>query len=110
VRFPAGAEVAYSLHALHRHPEAYPAPHRFDPDRWLPARADHLSRHNFIPFSAGTHQCIGNNFAEIEMAIATATIAARWRLRPDPRHVVREVVGIFPNPNRMPMIVTPREG
>jgi cytochrome P450 len=56
VRFPADTEVAYSLHALHRHPEAYPAPHRFDPDRWLPARANHLSRHNLIPFSAGTHQ------------------------------------------------------
>jgi hypothetical protein len=53
-------------------------------------------------------QCIGNNFAEIAMVIATATIAAR--LRPDPRHVVREVAGIFPNPNKMPMIVTPREG
>lgn len=32
---PAGTELAYCQHALHRDPELFPDPLAFDPDRWL---------------------------------------------------------------------------
>ncbi|WP_445133600.1 cytochrome P450 [Streptomyces sp. DW26H14] len=31
---PAGAELLFSITALQRHPEFFPDPHTFDPDRW----------------------------------------------------------------------------
>lgn len=109
VRFPVGTEIAYSLHALHRDPRTFTDPERFDPDRWLPERTGgRLFRNEFIPFGAGSHKCIGEFFAEAQMAIAVATIATRWRLRPDPGHRVRVVVAVFPHPDRLPMSATPR--
>ncbi|MGH3861577.1 cytochrome P450 [Actinokineospora sp.] len=77
-----GAEVILSPHALHFDPGSFAEPDRFDPDRWLPERAEDVPRGAFIPFGAGTRQCVGNTFAQAEIAITVATVAARWRLVP----------------------------
>jgi cytochrome P450 len=57
---------------LHRRPELFADPLRFDPDRWLgfdgPAFA-------YIPFGGGARRCIGEEFAWTEAALALATIA-----------------------------------
>jgi cytochrome P450 len=108
VRFPPGTEIAYSPYALHRDPTLYPAPARFDPDRWLPERAAHLPPRTFAPFGSGHHKCLGDAFAWTEMNIVVATIASRWRLRLADGHVVREVVAEVPRPDALPMVVEPR--
>jgi cytochrome P450 len=82
VRVPLNTEVTVSPHALHFDPRSFREPHRFDPDRWTPERLADIPRHAFIPFGAGSRQCLGNVFAQTEMVIAVATIAARWRLVP----------------------------
>jgi cytochrome P450 len=105
---PAGTEIAYSPYALQRDPDLYPFPDRFDPDRWLPDRVPRRLRSAFTPFGAGPHRCIGDAFAWSEMAIALATIAARWRLRPLRGHAVREVRAAIPRPSAVPMEVQPR--
>ncbi len=82
VHLQPGTEVALSQYALHYDPHLYPDPARFDPDRWLPDRAERLPRGAFIPFGAGLHRCPGYSFAETEVAIVAATVAARWQLVP----------------------------
>ncbi|MFD3997603.1 cytochrome P450 [Streptomyces sp. NPDC058548] len=78
-RIPAGAELLFSLTALHRDPALYPDPRRFDPDRWTAERSAGLPSHAFLPFGAGKHKCIGDVFAMTEMLVAAATVLRDWR-------------------------------
>jgi cytochrome P450 len=94
---PAGAAILISPYVLHRDPDVFPDPERFDPDREVPRTAA-------IPFGAGGRQCPGNHFALTEMALHTATIAARWRFRPDRRVPVRPVArGAAVHPSALPV-------
>ncbi|WP_225625951.1 cytochrome P450 [Streptomyces werraensis] len=103
-RLPVGAEVLFSPTTMHRDPDLYPDPLRFDPDRWLsPPR-----REAFQPFSAGPRKCPGDHFALTQMAITLATIAAHWRLVPATRRKVREVPAAVLRPNRLPMVAQAR--
>ncbi len=103
-----GTEVALSQYALHHDPHLYPDPARFDPDRWLPDRAAKLPKGAFIPFGAGLHHCPGHSFAETEIAIVAATVAARWRLVPVAGKPVHPKRAVTMHPNRLPMIARPR--
>ncbi|WP_188316896.1 cytochrome P450 [Solihabitans fulvus] len=103
-----GTELLISLPTLHRDPDLFPDPMRFDPDRWLAPEAKDWGRARFIPFGAGGHKCIGDGFAWAELTTAVATVCARWRLVPVPGRQVREVARAFLRPNALPMIPEPR--
>ncbi len=107
-RIPAGAEVLVSPILLHRDPAVHPDPLRFDPDRWLPERAQSMPRHAHIPFGDGKHKCIGDTFARTEMMVAVATIAAGWRLVPLAGQAVREVPRAVLRPDRVTMTTISR--
>jgi cytochrome P450 len=107
VSIPAGTELAFSPRALHRDSRYFDDPDTFDPDRWLPERAQQVPRTAFIPFSDGSRRCIGENFGWVEMVVALASIITRWRLRPSPGHAVREVAAGIPRVDALPMIVEP---
>jgi cytochrome P450 len=62
-----------------RHPEVWPDPTRFDPDRHTPEQASTRPRMAMYPFSAGYHACIGASFALQELRLALASIASRYR-------------------------------
>jgi cytochrome P450 len=100
---PAGTVVLYSLHALNHNPEIHPRPQRFDPDRWLPERARSIPRGAFMPFGAGVHGCVGEQFSWAEMIISLATIAARWRLVPVPGHEPRPKPALTMPVDALPM-------
>lgn len=108
VRLPEGAEVIVSPHALHHDPASFPDPDRFDPDRWSPERAAELPKGAFVPFGAGNRQCIGNRFAQNEIVITVATVAARWRLVPVPGRPVRVKFTSAAYPDSLPMTAVPR--
>ncbi|MFE0422147.1 cytochrome P450 [Streptomyces sp. NPDC058953] len=104
---PAGAEVAYSLYALHRDPGVFPDPDRLDPDRW-PAGGRPVRQNTFLPFSAGVHKCIGDTFAWAEMVHTLAAVTARHRLDLSPGTTIHTKPAVVPKPHKMPMIVSPR--
>jgi cytochrome P450 len=105
---PAGATVIYSFHALNHNPRIHADPQRFDPDRWLPERAEQIPRGAFMPFAVGLHSCIAQHFAWAEMVIALATVTAAWRLTPVPGHVPRPKPAITMPVDALPMIATSR--
>ncbi|HET6353962.1 cytochrome P450 [Streptomyces sp.] len=106
---PPDTEVLLSLYALHRHPELYPDPDRFDPGRWLPEHVAQRPREHVLPFGAGTRKCIGDKFSWMEATITLATILPRWKLRPAPgSRPPTESTSSMAHPTRMPMIVHPR--
>lgn len=85
---PAHAAVILCPYTLHRHPDYWIDPERFDPDRFLPERVEARPRWAYIPFGGGPRQCIGNSFALMEAQLALATLAQRFQPRLAPGHTV----------------------
>ncbi|GAB2712930.1 cytochrome P450 [Nocardia thraciensis] len=82
-----GTTVVYSPYLIHRRPDLYDNPERFDPDRWLPGRT--TPKDGYIPFGGGARTCIGEQFGTIEAVLALATIVSRWRLQALPGHSLK---------------------
>ncbi|HEX8071225.1 MAG TPA: cytochrome P450 [Pyrinomonadaceae bacterium] len=82
------SEVLIPTYVTHRHPDFWQEPDRFDPERFTPAAAAARPRYAYFPFGGGPRQCIGNNFALIEMQLVVASIAQRFRFRLVPGHRV----------------------
>nr|WP_236061954.1 cytochrome P450 [Actinacidiphila acididurans] len=77
---PAGADVLICPYTLHRHPDFWEDPERFDPERFAPGRSDRRSRYAYIPFGAGPRFCVGNSLGMMEATIVLATVMRDLRL------------------------------
>lgn len=107
---PADTEVLLSLYALHRRPDLYPDPNRFDPSRWLPEQVAARPRQHVVPLGAGAHKCIGDKFAWMEATITLATILPRWQLRSVPgSKPPKEAVAAVAHPVHVPMVIQQRQ-
>ncbi|MFI9201057.1 cytochrome P450 [Streptomyces sp. NPDC053048] len=104
---PAGTTVAFSPYLLHRRPDLYADPGRFDPDRWSAAGeagpGAQRPRGAFVPFGGGARKCIGDAFGRTEATLALASIAAAWRLEPVPGERVRPALGVVMSPRGLRM-------
>ncbi len=80
--FPVGTLLAISPYTLHRKPEYFPDPERFDPDRFAPGKEEALPRMAYMPFGDGPRVCLGNHFAMLEGQLILATLAQRVRFVP----------------------------
>ncbi|XVS61197.1 cytochrome P450 [Actinosynnema sp. CA-299493] len=104
---PAGTVLAYSPYPIHHNADLHPDPHRFDPDRWDPARKP--ARHAFVPFANGARKCIGDKFSLMEATLALASIVARWRLAHLPgEEDVRPATAAVIRPRRLRMRASSR--
>ncbi len=74
-----GAAVVFSQYVLHRRPDYFPDPERFDPERFRPDAERALPRYAYLPFGAGHRVCIGSHFATMEGHLLLATIARTLR-------------------------------
>ena len=73
-RIPAGEQVMIATAVPHYLPAFFPEPERFDIDRYGPERAEHRQPYVYAPFGLGPHRCLGNGFAEVQIAVTMATI------------------------------------
>lgn len=80
------AIVTLSPYLTHRHPDYWPEPERFDPQRFAPDRSAIGPDQAYIPFGRGPRTCIGGHFAMTEATLIVAMVAQRYRLRPVPGH------------------------
>ncbi len=89
-RIRKGATVLMSQLVMHRSPELFEQPDRFDPARWIDAPAP--APFAYFPFGGGSRKCIGDQFAWTEARIELANLATRFRfelagqaeIQPDP--------------------------
>lgn len=84
---PTGTQVFYSVYAIQRDANVYDDPDDFKPSRWLDG-ARKYPRTAFLPFGAGVRNCIGEHFAQIEIAIAIVNILQRYELSLQPGQTV----------------------
>ena len=85
-RVEPGTTVFVSPYAAHRQVEYFQNPEGFDPDRFTDEFLQGLPRCAYMPFGAGARQCIGNNFALMEMQLLLATICRSYRLEMEAGH------------------------
>lgn len=77
---PARTDVFISPYMLHRHPDFWPDPEAFKPERFAGADAEERHRFSYIPFSVGPRHCIGENMAMFEMLVHLNHMSRRFRL------------------------------
>lgn len=87
-RIPAGSLIPISPYLVHRHPDFWQDPERFDPMRFIGSGAAQRQAFQFLPFGAGPRHCIGQHFASMEMQLVLIAILQRYRLVPRAHDVV----------------------
>jgi cytochrome P450 len=99
-RIPRKTTMVLCTYVTHRHPEFWPDPDQFDPDRFTPGRSAGRPRYAWFPFLGGPHQCIGNDFAMMEAALIIAMVTQRFRLALAPGATVtmKPLVALRPSP------------
>jgi cytochrome P450 len=85
-KLPAGTNICPCALLIHRHPDIYPQPLAFRPERFLAHRP---AAGEWFPFGGSTRRCPGAAFAQQETRIALEEIAQVLRLTPVQRRSER---------------------
>ena len=100
-RIPTGDNVIIATTVPHYLPEHFPEPNRFDIDRYTPERAEHRRPEVYAPFGLGPHRCLGNGFAEVQIAVTMATLLRDVDLAPvPPGYTLKTTQVPLPSPNK----------
>ena len=76
-----GEMVLISQYVVHGKPNYFENPDEFKPERFENNFLKTLPDYAYFPFGGGPRVCIGNHFSFMEMVLALACIAQRYRLR-----------------------------
>ncbi|EFA04693.1 cytochrome P450 CYP4BN11 [Tribolium castaneum] len=100
---PKGLTITLFIYAMHRNPEYFPDPEKFNPSRF--ETFDGKMPFAFVPFGAGPRNCLGQKFAMLEMLSVVSRVVRTYKILPSiPRHeinVAAQVVLISTNGMRM---------
>jgi cytochrome P450 len=99
---PKGTIFFIAQYFIFRHPEFWEQPEQFDPDRFLPEKANQRPKFAYFPFGGGQHICIGKNLALMESTTILAMIAQQFQIKLvsnqpseiDPRFTLRPKDGV----------------
>uniref|UniRef100_A0A182S4W2 Uncharacterized protein n=1 Tax=Anopheles funestus TaxID=62324 RepID=A0A182S4W2_ANOFN len=81
---PRGTPILFSIAALHRRKDLWgPDAERFDPDRFLPERSKGRHPYAFKPFSIGSRDCMGKQYAIMGMKQVLVHLLRNFRFHTD---------------------------
>ena len=84
VKLPVGTLLILSQWVMHRLPEIWQDAEVFKPERWDPAKEQHIPPGAYFPFGGGPRTCIGMPLAQLEAMIILASILQRYTPQPIP--------------------------
>nr|AEL12458.1 14a demethylase [Strongylocentrotus intermedius] len=97
---PAGHQVCVSPTVNQRLKDNWmPGPKEFNPDRFLDESKSNSEKFSYVPFGAGRHRCIGENFAYVQIKTIWSVMLRIFEFE--------LVDGYFPGINYQTMIHTP---
>ena len=71
--------VLYSAYVMHRLPELWPEPMRFNPDRFIDETPKSFT---YMPFHGGPRLCLGMDMAYLEARVALVVLLRRYKFVP----------------------------
>ncbi|XP_057313640.1 cytochrome P450 4C1-like [Hydractinia symbiolongicarpus] len=77
---PSGTEIGLDVYALHSNPEYWDEPERFNPDRFSEEKFLKRNPYCYVPFSAGSRNCVGQKFAMLEEKIFLFNVMSNFYL------------------------------
>ncbi|XP_063914304.1 probable cytochrome P450 4d14 [Zophobas morio] len=106
---PRHTNILISIFHLHRNPNYFPDPEDFKPERF--ERFDGSFPHSFIPFSAGSRNCIGQKFAVLEMKSVISNIIRHFEIRPTfPKHELElSLAAVLKSENGVKVVLRKRD-
>ncbi|XP_052865270.1 cytochrome P450 4d2-like [Anopheles cruzii] len=108
-RLPKGSSMIFGAYMLHHSPDHFPEPELFRPERF--EQTDKRNPFAYIPFSAGSRNCIGQKFALNELKTVVASVLRQCKVElPDPDFEPKLKLEIVLKPvNGMHLQFTPRQ-
>ncbi|XP_049523138.1 cytochrome P450 3A11 [Dermacentor silvarum] len=85
-KIPKGLSVMVPVTYLHHDPEVWHEPEKFDPERFNPENKSQIHPVSFQPFGKGPRECLGKNFALVEMKLMLSKFLANFRVIVDEEH------------------------
>jgi cytochrome P450 len=93
INIPAGTIVVIPSYAIHRLEEYWPRPLEFDYKRWMRDPVTGLKpklvhSYAYLPFAAGSRNCIGQNFALLEAKVILAMFVQHCEFKLEPGQII----------------------
>nr|ULR85603.1 cytochrome P450 [Spodoptera frugiperda] len=77
-----GVELWIPTYAIHRDPQYFPDPDKFDPERFSDENKHKIKPFTYTPFGTGPRNCIGSRFALCELKVMAYQLLRHVELSP----------------------------
>ncbi|XP_073826736.1 probable cytochrome P450 4ac1 [Musca autumnalis] len=79
---PKNSQINVHVYDIMRDPRHFPNPTEFQPERFTPENSVNRHPFAFVPFSAGSRNCIGQKFAILEMKAMLVALLSNFEILP----------------------------
>ncbi|XP_052715318.1 cytochrome P450 4F2-like [Crassostrea angulata] len=90
VEIPENVTVDIFIHCINHHPDVWPDHMEFRPSRFEDYKSQDKDPYTYVPFSAGSRNCIGQNFALNEERVMIGALVKRFKVELVEGHVYEE--------------------
>ena len=105
---PANVPLDIGVGVIHKNANHWPEPNKFDPTRFSEENMNKQHPYAFIPFSAGSRNCIGQNFAMSELKIIASTLIKNFQVSLQDGYEIDPTIKVVLAPSdNLPLIFKP---